>query len=212
MLNRISPGVFHGDILEPSSSNERPVSRRPVIAYWIQTTGNLGLSVTGAILVVMEVTASDIAGVPPNNVRVPREEFVAVWREAARRSGEHGQQGELDWYFGAVALTCRWIAAAPLRSSHGNDLARSPATRVPSLALEELIEAEYLAAQNLEQRRADLAARPGWCEGVRATLRWAWRREGPPPLELPAPAPRSSGYASVDASSLSGSSSTEWSS
>ena len=56
------------------------------------------------------------------------------------------------------------------------------------LAYEELIEEEYLAAQDLEQRRPDLAARPGWCEGVRATLRWAWRAEGPPPLELPATA------------------------
>lgn len=62
---------------------------------------------------------------------------------------------------------------------------RSPATRRRGLAYEELIEEEFLAAQDLEQRRPDLAARSGWCEGVRATLRWAWRAEGPPPLELP---------------------------
>ncbi len=96
--------------------------------------------------------------------------------------------GWTDWYAGAVALTCRWMAAAPLRTSRGGGLVRSPATRRRVLAYEELIEEEYLAAQDLEQRRPDLAARPGWCEGVRATLRWAWRAEGPPPLELPATA------------------------
>lgn len=160
----------------------------------------------------MDVTESDIARLPAGNLRVPRGEFVAVWREAARRSEEQGQRGELDWYCGAVALTCRWMAAAPQHSLHGDELTRSPATRVPSLAFEELIEAEYLAAQNLEERRAELAARSGWCEAVRATLQWAWRREGPPPLELPGPVPRSSGYASVDAGASSGSSSTESSS
>lgn len=133
----------------------------------------------------MDVTEPDVTGIPIGNLRVPREEFVIVWREAARLSEQQGQRGELDWYCGAVAVTCRWMAAAPLHSPHGDDLTRSPATRVRSLAFEELIEAEYLAAQNLEQRRADLAARSGWCEGVRATLRWAWRRNGPPPLELP---------------------------
>lgn len=158
-------------------------------------------------LVLMDVTESDVSDIPVGNVRVPREEFIAVWREAARRSEQQGHRGELDWYFGAVALTCRWMATAPLRSPHGNVLVRSPATRVPSLAFEERIEAEYLAAQNLEQRRADLAARPGWCEGVRATLRWAWRREGPPPLELPVFTPTSGGYTYIDAASPSESSS-----
>ena len=157
----------------------------------------------GAIIIDVDVTEIDVAGVPAGNVRVSRDEFVAVWREAARRSSEQGQRGQVDWYYGAVAMTCRWMAAAPLRSPHGNEPVRSPATRVPSLAFEEQIEAEYFAAQNLEQRRADLAARPGWCEGVRATLQWAWRREGPPPLELSVPTLERSGYTSVDADSSS---------
>ena len=154
----------------------------------------------------MDVTKSDIASLPPGNVRVSRDTFLAVWREAARRSEEQGRRGEQDWYHGAVAVTCRWMAAAPLRSPRGNDITRSPATRVLCLAFEERIEAEYLAAQNLEKRRPDLAARPGWCEGVRATLQWAWRREGPPPLELPVPAPGPDRYTSMDAGSPSESS------
>lgn len=151
----------------------------------------------------MDVTESDVAGLPVGNVRVPRAEFLSVWREAARRSEEQGQRGMQDWYHGAVAVTCRWMAAAPLRSPNGAGLARSPARGVPFVASEELIEAEYLAAQNLEQRRADLAARAGWCEAVRATLRWAWRAEGPPPLELSVTTPWPGGYTSADASSSS---------
>jgi hypothetical protein len=35
------------------------------------------------------------------------------------------------------------------------------------------------------RRATARTSRPGWCEGVRATLRWAWRHQGPPPLPLP---------------------------
>ena len=62
-------------------------------------------------------------------------------------------------------------------------LAPAPATRRRARAYEELIEAEYLAAEQLDVRRPDLVEhQPGWCEGIRATLRWAWRHEGPRPL------------------------------
>lgn len=134
------------------------------------------------------MTQSDAAGLPPGNVRVPRRSFIAIWEAASARDVEQAAQGVTDWYAGAVALTCRWMAAAPLRTPGGGGLVRSPATRRRTLAYEELIEEEFLAAQDLEGRRPDLAARPGWCDGVRATLRWAWRAEGPPPLELPATA------------------------
>lgn len=134
----------------------------------------------------VEVLESEVRSVPPRNLRVPKDAFVAVWREAARRGDELGDQGVTDWYLGGVSLTCRWLAGAPLRTSSGGGLVRSPATRRSVLAYEELIEAEFLAAQTLEQQRPELAAREGWCEAVRATLRWAWRGEGPPPIELPA--------------------------
>jgi hypothetical protein len=134
----------------------------------------------------VEVTWADIARIPIGNVRVPHRDFVAVWRGATVRGAEAGARGVTDWYTGAVALTCRWMAAAPTRTSRGGALTRSPATRRRVLAYEELIEEEFLAAQDLEERRPELAARPGWCEGVRATLRWAWRADGPPPLDLAA--------------------------
>lgn len=134
----------------------------------------------------MDVRPAHIAGIPAGNVRVPRREFVALWEAASAKAAAQADRGVTDWYMGAVALTCRWMAAAPTRTSRGGGLTRSPATRRRALACEELIEEEFLAAQDLEQRRPDLAARSGWCEGVRATLRWAWRGDGPPPLELPA--------------------------
>lgn len=136
----------------------------------------------------VDVTEADIAGIPTGNVRIPPEEFVAVWRAAARRGDEQGAHGVTDWYAGGVSLTCRWLATAPARSSVGpGGLARSPATRQAIVAYEELIEAEYLAAELLEQRRPDLVrSRPGWCEAVRVTLFWAWRGQGPPPIEVTA--------------------------
>ncbi|MFP5023511.1 hypothetical protein [Pseudonocardia phyllosphaerae] len=59
-------------------------------------------------------------------------------------------------------------------------------TQTRESAYAELIEAEYQAAERFEElypRRAQ--RRPGWGDGVRATLRWAWRGQGPPPVALP---------------------------
>jgi hypothetical protein len=133
----------------------------------------------------VDVTETDVAGLPPGNVRAPRDEFVAVWQAASARHNA----AAADWYAAAVATTCRWLATAPARLPNGvGGLVRSPATRREVVAYEELIEAEYLAAEVLEQRRPSLArSRPGWCEGVRDTLRWAWRREGPAPTNVPQP-------------------------
>lgn len=130
---------------------------------------------------LMQVTDADVAGLPPGNVRVPHDEFLGVWREATRRDAAPSDAE--DWYAAAVATTCRWMATAPARLENGlGGPVRSPATRRIRMAYEELIEAEYVAAQTVEQRRPELArSRPGWCDGVRDTLRWAWRREGPPP-------------------------------
>ena len=133
----------------------------------------------------MEVTEHDVARIPIENLRVPRTEFAAVWAAAERRCAELGQQGATDdWYQAGVAVTCAWLATATVRTQTGHAFpARSPVTGSTALAYEERIEAEYLAAEQLDVRRPDLAAsRPGWCEGIRATLRWAWRHSGPAPL------------------------------
>lgn len=155
------------------------------------------LSAASATLSPVEVRESDVDGIPAANIRVPRREFVAVWRTASTRAEEQGAQGATDWYAVAVAVTCRWLATAPMRPRTGpHRLTRSPATKRARVAYEELIEAEYLAAETLEQRRPDIVEHePGWCDGVRATLRWAWRCSGPRPVEVPGPA------INVDASS-----------
>lgn len=138
----------------------------------------------------VDVTDQDVAGIPMANIRVSRDEFAAVWAAAKRRCAELGEQGATDdWYPAGVAVTCAWIATATVRPMSGRSFAaRSPVTRTTALAYEELIEAEYLAAEQLDVRRPDLlASRPGWCDGIRATLRWAWRHSGPAPLPVPAP-------------------------
>jgi len=139
----------------------------------------------------MEVTEKDVARIPVRNLRVPRGDFVAVWVEAERVCRVTGGQGVCDWYAGGVVTTCRWLAGAMVRLGDGPWFpAHSPVGRRTATAYEELIEAEYLAAELLDVRRPNLAVhRPGWCEAIRATLRWAWRHDGPPPLELPPAGP-----------------------
>lgn len=146
----------------------------------------------------MEVTEDAVAHIPPGNLRVPRAEFAALWAAAERLSQEAAGQRVVAWYPAGVAVTCRWLAGAIVDDQFGRRPAESPVTNRSERAYEELIEAEYLAAELLPTRRPGLARRqPGWSEGVRDTLRWAWRRQGPAPLALNAnlgsvvPMPRS---------------------
>jgi hypothetical protein len=83
-----------------------------------------------------------LPGFGAGNIRVPQRHFVAIWQAASASGSEQGLQGVTDWYAGAVAVTCRWMAAAPVRTSRGGGVTRSPATRTRSLASEELIEEE----------------------------------------------------------------------
>lgn len=155
--------------------------------YAVRTTKR---SVRRVTLGCMEVAEHDVARIPVDNIRVSREDFAAVWGAAELRCAELGEQGVTDdWYAAGVAVTCAWIATATVRPVSGRSFAaRSPATRTTAVAYEELIEAEYLAAEQLDVRRPDLlASRPGWCEGIRATLRWAWRYSGPAPLPISSP-------------------------
>jgi len=135
----------------------------------------------------MEVTEAHVARIPAGNLRVPRADFAAVWRAAEQENREQGERGVTDWYAGGVIITCRWLAGAVTTTQTGRQMpAFAPVSNRSARAYEELIEAEYVAVEQLAARRPDLVvARPGWCEAVRATLRWAWRHEGPPPLELP---------------------------
>lgn len=136
----------------------------------------------------MEVTEKDVERIPLRNLRVPLDEFVAVWAEAESRNTDAAARGVTDWYAGGVVVTCRWMAGAVVRPASGpRRMARPPVSRYDERAYEELIEAEYLAAELLDERRPDLVeSRPGWCEAIRATLRWAWRSFGAPPIDVPA--------------------------
>ena len=132
----------------------------------------------------MEVAAADLARAPVMNIRVRRAEFGAVWAAAEARSAGEAARGITDWYAGGVVATCRWLADAVVTDQTGRrQLPYSPATERSARAYEELIEAEYLAAEKLDLMRPRLVERrPGWCEGIRATLRWAWRCNGPAPF------------------------------
>ncbi|MGH3613314.1 MAG: hypothetical protein ACRDRK_12115 [Pseudonocardia sp.] len=131
----------------------------------------------------MEVTEDAVARIPPGNLRVPRAEFTAVWAAAERLNREAAEQRVTAWYPAGVAVTCRWLAGVIVEDRFGRRPAQAPVTTRAEQAFEELIEAEYLAAERLPARRPGLARRqPGWTEGVQSTLRWAWRRQGPAPL------------------------------
>ncbi len=132
----------------------------------------------------MEVTESLLASVPAGNLRVPPDEFGAVWADAERLNDAESGRADPDWFPAGVAATCRWLAGAVVEGQMGRrSPAPAPATRRQVRAIEELIEAEYMAAEQLDVRRPDLVEhQPGWCEGIRATLRWAWRRQGPRPI------------------------------
>jgi hypothetical protein len=136
----------------------------------------------------VDVTAADIAAVPVENLRVPRAEFGAAWVAAESLHDDRVRRQLPDWYGAGVVVTCRWLAQATVRPESGPwRLARSPVTRRASRAYPELIEAECLAAEQLDTRRPApdwLAERPGWSTAILATLNWAWRSTGGPPLDI----------------------------
>jgi hypothetical protein len=125
----------------------------------------------------MEVTAAHVEAIPRGNLHVPRAEFAAVWAAAELHL--------TDSYSAGVAMTCRWIATSMAPSVLGGLMpARSPVTWRAARAHEELIEAEFLAAEVLSLKRplpAWVADRPAWLAGVLAVFDWCWRRAAPAP-------------------------------
>lgn len=119
------------------------------------------------------------------SVRVAPADFETVWAAAQTRADADRQRDIVDWYVASVIITCMWIAGAHQHSAWGRPYpARSPVRDRDISATEDSIEAEYQAAELMAERQPWLLEqRPGWCEGIRATLRWAWRHDGPPPLD-----------------------------
>jgi hypothetical protein len=135
----------------------------------------------------VQLTGADLDRIPRTNVRVPVVEFARMWAAAER----YCEERRMDWYGAGVVMTCRWLARATVRGRQRSYVAFAPVTESSRMAYEELIEAECQAAEKLDLRTpapAWLAERPGWLAGVLATLHWAWRRSGPPPLTIDAAA------------------------
>jgi hypothetical protein len=130
----------------------------------------------------MDVTDADVTQIPPGNLNVPLDQFVAVWRAAETDSAKNH-----DWYTAGIALTCRWLANVTIRPNNGPwYMASAPVTKREGFAYEELIEAECLQVETLLTRRPAhvwLHTRPGFVQGVLATFCWAWRRTAGPPLD-----------------------------
>ena len=136
---------------------------------------------------VVEVTAEHIAEVPAGNLRVPREEFAAVWVRAETLHDQRTARQISDWYSAGVVATCRWLARATICPATGpSHPARSPITGHTE-AHQSLIEAEYIEAARwalCQPQPTWLEQRPGWIEGIEATLLWAWHHHRDPPLEI----------------------------
>jgi hypothetical protein len=137
------------------------------------------LSDGDATLGDMDVSAAAVAKVPGENLRVPRAEFGALWTVADRLAGQPGPD---DDFLVGVVLTCRWLAAQPVWSDliGRAEMPAAPFTGRAHAAMPETVEAELV-------RAAAAAARPGpraeLARGVVATLNWAWRGTGDPPLD-----------------------------
>ena len=131
----------------------------------------------------VELTARLVEDIPRGNLRVPRTEFVLLWRLAEHLTESSGT----DWYVAGVAMTCRWLACASVPSIVGGwELAWAPVTERSGLAHEESIAAELMAAEIQAIRSpSGIEGRPGWLEGILTTLRWAWGGSAKAPLEMP---------------------------
>ena len=124
------------------------------------------------------------------NLRVGLAEFGSVWSAAEGRVSAQARAGVTDWFAGGVVLTCRWLAGAAVEYRGRRRPPVAPITRCTSAAIEELIEAEYLAAVTLTGNPVSplVIDRPGFLDAIVATLAWAWRCSGPAPDLSPGPA------------------------
>jgi hypothetical protein len=133
----------------------------------------------------MELTGADLDRIPATNLRVPVLEFARVWVTAERRADALAVEGKLDGYLTGVLVTCRWLsdwsASADSPTSRIGQVAWAPITGRKESAYEELIADETVAAESWIGR--EWPGTPGFSDAVAATLQWAWRRSGRPPIE-----------------------------
>jgi hypothetical protein len=132
----------------------------------------------------VDVSARDLEKIPARNLRVPVVDFAELWIAAERQLDADPR----SWATFGVVETCRWLAGATVpRITGGWQLAKAPVTERTGIPYEEVIAAECLAAEKLLFRRPVptwIQNQPGWLPAVVATLAWAWRRTGPPPIDI----------------------------
>jgi hypothetical protein len=130
----------------------------------------------------MELTAADFERIPGENLRVPRDEFVAVWALAERRA----DAGSI--YALGVAKTCRWIAHAKVPAViFGPEPAWPPVTHQQITADPDTIEAETRKAAiwyALDHEDREGHWDPGLLEGIAETFHWVWWECDFPPLDI----------------------------
>jgi hypothetical protein len=136
----------------------------------------------------MELTARHFERIPRTNLRIPVREFARLWLTAERRDGAMEAAGQPeDGYLRGVCATCEWLAGVLIKV-HGADgrpgavFRPSPITGERVKAYEELIAEETQAA--VRAAVGSVPGRPDFVDGVLATLLWAWRRSGVPPIEV----------------------------
>lgn len=137
------------------------------------------------------MTDRDIAKIPARNLRVSREVFGEFWREVEAFAAAETARGASTSRTAGLVLTCRWVARSTTDVNGRRFLAIRPIVSGDHLAYEELIEAEYIAAETALVRGSEtgrFANKPGYVESVCAVLRWVWRRNGPRPVIDPATA------------------------
>lgn len=116
--------------------------------------------------------SADLARQPVRNIRVSSADFSAVWATAERRSASEAARGVTDWYAGGVVVTCRWLTGTIVTDRTGRrQLPYSPVTERNARAYEELIEAEYLAAEGLDLARPEALVLACRCSATCAVRR-----------------------------------------
>ncbi|WP_328321866.1 hypothetical protein OHA70_25540 [Kribbella sp. NBC_00382] len=139
----------------------------------------------------MRITERHLEEIPRANLRIPVREFARVWLRAEIRSDESAAAGEPeDGYLSGVCATCEWLAGAYIKVPGRGGQPRMTLRPAPLTAgygnvkaYEELIAAETVAAEQVVA--GSPPGKPGFPDGVLATLLWAWRGLGVPPIELP---------------------------
>ncbi|GEL26781.1 hypothetical protein PSU4_57350 [Pseudonocardia sulfidoxydans NBRC 16205] len=131
------------------------------------------------------VTDREISRIPAGNLRVSRAAFGQLWREVEAHADNETARGASTARTAGLVLSCRWIACATTKVNERRFPAVRPIGQGAPLAIAELIEAEYLAAETAAAGgvgASRFASKPGYVDSVCAVLRWVWRRNGPRPV------------------------------